>query len=569
MSFGGTFALLAAVPLYMIVMGYVTYLIAERSRTPREGTAPELFYVLVIPALNEELVIANTIRHLLTLPGDNYLIFIVDDASDDRTAAVVESFASDKVRLSSRHFPIAREGKGAVLNHAYHAILTSELPEIYGLDNIVFTVMDADCEVESNLFSAISPYFRDPKTSGVQTGVRMMNGDENAITLWQQCEFTTFNWVFSRGHETLGSASLGGNGQFVRLSALTSLGGQPWTNCLTEDLDIGLRLAVLGWVNHYCHTTRVHQQAVSSFRRLLRQRARWFQGHISCWRHARAVVTSRMPLLRKIDILNYLIAPILTIPLGLFSIFALGLFLLGIVSPLLPGDLVSVDQRPVALAAWYLLGLGTAPLCAIALHRDGQAGWGRAFALSHLYVLGGYIWFLAGLVATWNTFKRSAGWAKTTRTALPDILLLEAPKADRGPQRYLSTHTSVRWLHESQQLLPLRTENFLPRSEREGIAGATFFETPVAGPTRLDGHLLMARSEAHLRRLEEVLAANGIAPPRASAVLQVDEFQIDVELPPGINPGSQGKNGFLTISDLRALIASNTEPRRLMEWPRN
>ena len=62
---------------------------------------------------------------------------------------------------------------------------------------------------------------------------------------------------------------------FVRLAGLNTLGSDPWTDCLTEDLDLGLRLLLNGWRNSYCPVVAVDQQAVTEIPRWLRQRARF------------------------------------------------------------------------------------------------------------------------------------------------------------------------------------------------------------------------------------------------------------------------------------------------------
>jgi len=54
-------------------------------------------------------------------------------------------------------------------------------------------------------------------------------------------EFLVFTEVFQRARRRWGNAGLGGNGQFVRWTALQALGDEPWTDYLTEDLDMGLR----------------------------------------------------------------------------------------------------------------------------------------------------------------------------------------------------------------------------------------------------------------------------------------------------------------------------------------
>jgi len=168
------------------------------------------FYVFLMPCLNEELVIARSLQRLLSLPAGNFAVMVIDDGSDDGTAAAVTGVADERVWLLSRKLPHARQGKGAV-----------------------------------------------------QIGVRINNRDRSMLARMQDMEFVIYTEVFQRGRRHLGSVGLGGNGQFVRLSALRSLGPAPWTRSLTEDLDLGVRLAAAGWRNEYCRTAAVHQQGSS------------------------------------------------------------------------------------------------------------------------------------------------------------------------------------------------------------------------------------------------------------------------------------------------------------------
>ena len=139
-------------------------------------------------------------------------------------------------------------------------------------------VFDADGRLENNALFEVASRFRDPKTGAVQVGVQMRNAETNLLARLQDFEFVVFAEIFQRARERLGSVGLGGNGQFVRLSALRSLGSSPWTGCLTEDLELGIRLLLAGWNNAYCPTTSVSQQAVIGVGRWWRQRSRWFHG---------------------------------------------------------------------------------------------------------------------------------------------------------------------------------------------------------------------------------------------------------------------------------------------------
>ena len=84
-----------------------------------------------------------------------------------------------------------------------------------------------------------------------------------------------FTEVFQRGRRRVHSVGMGGNAQFVRLSALDALGPRPWTRSLTEDFDLGIRLNATSWTNEFWPAASVHQQGVTNMRRLMRQRTRW------------------------------------------------------------------------------------------------------------------------------------------------------------------------------------------------------------------------------------------------------------------------------------------------------
>ena len=498
--------LLTVVAVYFVSTVYLLAVAALAARSPRPDAAPEgLFFVLVVPALNEELVIGNTVRHLLKLAGDNYLVLVIDDGSNDGTADVVRRFPPEKVRLANRLRPFARQGKGEALNYAYRAILTSELPALYGVDHIILAVMDADGQVDPRMLEAVAPYFGDEHTGAVQIGVRMLNAKANIWTRWQQYEFVTFNWIFSRARESLGSVGLGGNGQFVRMSALATLEGKPWTECLTEDLDIGLRLMLGGWRNRYCHDVCVFQQAVTEPKRLVRQRSRWFQGHLSCWKHIPAIILSDWPSYRKADVLNYLLAPGLVLPMGLFSLAILPLMFIPGLLPWAP----SLDVfNPSNAVQWYILSMGAAPLFAFAMWRSKQSGALASLAWAHVFLLGSYIWLIAGLMAVKRMITGKGGWLKTARTQIQGADAAPPPQSSAATGRWLAGQNENTWNEETRVLLPLRANNFTPRAE-----GETKRPYLSAGPSgrapRVSASVALAQAEAHLHSLEQTVQLAG------------------------------------------------------------
>jgi len=246
-------------------------LLLPRVAGPRPGAVPSApagahgggFFVFLMPCLNEELVIARSLQRLLSMPADNFAVMVIDDGSDDGTAAAVTGVADERVWLLSRKLPNARQGKGEALNDAIAQLVSSDRLAGRDPDSVIIAVVDADGHLDPHALADVTEFFADPRVGAVQIGVRINNRDRSMLARMQDMEFVIYTEVFQRGRRHLGSVGLGGNGQFVRLSALRSLGPAPWTRSLTEDLDLGVRLAAAGWRNEYCRTAAVHQQGSS------------------------------------------------------------------------------------------------------------------------------------------------------------------------------------------------------------------------------------------------------------------------------------------------------------------
>lgn len=365
----------------------------------------DLLFVLLVPALNEERVIGKTIASLLGLHG-NFRVLVIDDASDDGTVAAVTPFLDDpRVQLLEQPSEQARWGKGHALNAGYATVQRSELVEPYGAENVILVVFDSDARVESNFLQAIAPHFRDPNVVGVQSEVRMYNAHQNLLTLWQNLEFMIWGTIVCRAKSHLGSATLGGNGQCVRLSALASLGPEPWrASSLTEDLDISLRLLAKGQQMRFCPSASVWQEAVPEIGKLVRQRSRWIQGQMVCWQHLPDLLRSRLPIYTRLDLLLFLLLPAAIVPIGLASVRTWSTFLLGLGS-----------WDALNLLAWYALGFMVAPLAVVSLRTDDHRSLWQSVVQGHLFVFYSFIWFLAGIAACWNVLRGRRAWAKTSR----------------------------------------------------------------------------------------------------------------------------------------------------------
>ncbi len=419
-----TVLVLLATALIVIGISYGMAMTAASRRDPRRrrgrgqgvprpaGAAVDLFFVFLVPCLNEEAVIANSLHRLLSLPGGNFVVLVIDDGSDDRTVEVVTSLTDPRVLLLSRRAPNARQGKGAALNAAIRYLTSSPLLHGRDPDRVIAVVVDADGRIDPDALREVTPVFDDPSVGAVQIGVRINNRFRSTLARMQDMEFVIYTEVFQRGRRHIGSVGLGGNGQFMRLSALQTLGAEPWGRSLAEDLDMGIRLIAAGWRNEYCSAVAVHQQGVEELARLIRQRSRWFQGHLQSWQKI-PLVLRRVRGPARADLLYHMTSPAVLLIASLLS----ASFVVSVANAAFEA---ASGENPANwwLATTYALTFGPGLIfSAVYWSKERAEGLNaaRAIMLGHLYVCYGMMWYAAGWWGISRTLRGRTSWAKTDR----------------------------------------------------------------------------------------------------------------------------------------------------------
>ncbi|MEV0169758.1 glycosyltransferase [Streptomyces sp. NPDC050803] len=382
----------------------------RRTRTERR----ERFYIFLLACLNEEKVLSESLARITALPAGNFMALVIDDGSDDRTSEIALAADPDRVRVHRRTPPNARRGKGAALNDGVRHLRASGL--LAGRDpaDVIVCVVDADGRLDPHVVQSVDPYFDDPRTGAVQVCVRMYNRGQGLLARMQDMEFVVYGDVFQSARRFIGSVGMGGNGQFMRLSALDTLDGDgPWSDSLTEDLDLGVRLIAKGWTNQHCTTASVSQQAVLSLRRLIRQRSRWFQGHLQSAGLVPLILRD-VPTRPALDLLYHLSSPVLILLTSLLPLSFLVALGATTVASVQDGQaLVS----PMWLLGPYLLSFTAAYAYGfVYAKRERDLGLVRSVLLAHVFVFYGYIWFFAGWWGFWRMLTGKRTWLKTART---------------------------------------------------------------------------------------------------------------------------------------------------------
>jgi cellulose synthase/poly-beta-1,6-N-acetylglucosamine synthase-like glycosyltransferase len=423
------FALLTLWPAYnLALVAFSTGDAAVSGRRHRRdaiapnGNEPLTFWI-VVPALNEERVVGRTVAAALALSGPEGTrtrVLVVDDGSDDGTPDVLAAIDHPGLTVLRRDFPNARKGKGEALNAAFRTI--RDLSLLHGEDpeRIAVGVIDGDGRGSTNILTEVSKLMRDPEVGAVQTRVRIHNRNR-VLGAVQDLEFAAIANASQLLRDAAGTVGLGGNGQFARLSSLIRLGPAPWSHCLVEDLELGLRMHLNGERIRYTSMANVNQQGLVDVKRLLRQRTRWAQGNLQCISYVpRLIASRRIRNHALLEMLYYLLAPWMNAfgTAAVFGLWAVAMW------RLLPGSrggpfMIHSWTQMGHVAAFWAIGMTVPGLVWAAVHRLqlGDEKFSRLLSAALAYPF----FLLLGLVSTWRAIGRQVSrrqaWAKTERLA--------------------------------------------------------------------------------------------------------------------------------------------------------
>ncbi|HOR98832.1 MAG TPA: glycosyltransferase, partial [Kiritimatiellia bacterium] len=136
----------------------------------------------------------------------------------------------------------------------------------------------------------------------IQSRLNYYNPRQNTLTRWFTAEYSAWFDLQLPGLAALGAViPLGGTSNHFRTEVLRELLGWDAYN-VTEDCDLGVRLARAGYATRMLETT-TWEEACSRPAFWIRQRTRWQKGYIQTW-----FVHMRRPLalLRELGVVNFL-----------------------------------------------------------------------------------------------------------------------------------------------------------------------------------------------------------------------------------------------------------------------
>jgi cellulose synthase/poly-beta-1,6-N-acetylglucosamine synthase-like glycosyltransferase len=388
------------VPLALAI-GYLLLLTVAAAFTRR--TLPPAHqrrtFRIVIPAHNEEVVLAPVLQRLMTLyyPRTHFEVIVVADNCTDQTAQIARSYGA---RVLERHDLVAR-GKGHALRYAF-AALQHEYFDAY-------LVLDADTLVDPHLLTVLNRYLAAGHRI-VQAHYDVLNPFESRRTTLMYIALRIFHYVRPLGRRMLGlSATLTGNGMCFAKPVIDHYAWNAFS--LTEDLEYTSTLIRSGERIVFAPEAHIHAQMPVTRSQATTQRMRWEAGRLHIARRDGLRSLAQGVWQRDVRLFDWgmdLLVP----PLAALVLAVIG-------GTTLATAALAIAPSTTTIALWCAwLGLGGAlAMFVVEAMLVGQLPRQAYSAMLHAP---GYILWKLWIYLLMATHRAPQQWVRTDRTRLQD-----------------------------------------------------------------------------------------------------------------------------------------------------
>jgi len=249
---------------YLTIYTVVYFLYIYSRSNDREHSLFEPGVTIIIPAHNEETSIRRSIESIINQDYNGKIeLIVMDDGSTDKTRKIAQSYAQVKyykVRPSGKP-----QGKTKTINLAVRIA-----------KNGIVGILDADSYLNNKAIKNMVGEFEDEKT-GATVPITKVHKPKTFLEKMQMIEYT-FSMCIRKLVSNTGSLFMThGVGTLFRKKALREVGYFK-ENTLTEDLNIGLKLAKKGYKIKSNFKAVGYTIVPTTTKHVIKQRLRWNGG---------------------------------------------------------------------------------------------------------------------------------------------------------------------------------------------------------------------------------------------------------------------------------------------------
>ena len=366
--------------------------LALYSKYKEEQIPPTLehkFISIIIPAYNEEKVIAQTIESTMEIDYPQKEIIVVDDGSKDNTLRIAKSYEQDKVKVLHKE----NGGKASALNYG----LTFAKGEI-------IAVLDADTIVGKTSLKEIAKIFANDESVAAVAGNIKVRNKVNWLTWCQALEYVAGLQISRRAFDMFGAITIvpGALGSFKK-SVIQEAGAYD-KETIVEDFDATVKIIKSGMVVRGTTKSIAYTEAPESLINFYKQRKRWYRGNLQVVAKHRDVLTNpRFGFLQKLAF-PYMVLSMIILPV-------VGFFLLGsIILAVIQGDVMFVLGSLVFFITLQYL------MSALAVRMDGDDPKLILFSIFFVFGFKQILDFILLRQALEQLFGKKARWTSAKRT---------------------------------------------------------------------------------------------------------------------------------------------------------
>ncbi len=402
----------------LIIIGLCALI--DRLRKRKDFSTPDYNprVAVLIPAYNEELVIARTVRSVLMSNYKNLRIVVIDDGSKDHTFDIAsETYAKEIAEGRVTVLTKPNGGKAEALNFA-----------LEHLEEEIYVGIDADGVIAHDAITRMIPHFANPHIGAVAGNAKVGNR-VNLWTRWQALEYITSQNFERRALDLFDVVMVVPGAIGAWRTAAVKAGGGYAPDTVAEDADLTMNLLEQGYAVIYEDQALAFTEAPVDADGLARQRFRWSFGILQAIFKHKAAIRNRVAMgafaLPNILIFQVLL-PLVSPLIDLFFVF--GIIHYFIDKHFHPEAANTADlYKLLTFFLTFLLIDFAASALAFLLERKHPASKGDAWLLVHIWIqrftyrqLFSYVLLktvkraIDGKPFSWDKLERTAQMSKET-----------------------------------------------------------------------------------------------------------------------------------------------------------